>query len=365
MKRISFLIKPASALCNMRCRYCFYADVSEHRAVKTHGIMDDATMRALIDRALALADDADITFAFQGGEPTCAGLDYFERFVSYVGEHRGRQTVHYALQTNGYVIDEAWAAFFAAHDFLVGVSLDGYRDLHDWLRPDAAGKGTYRRVMDAIGVLRANGVAFNVLTVLTAQLAKHPQKLYRFYQCEHLNFVQLIPCLPGLDDDADEFSLTPELFSSFYKVFFRLWVDEFQRGTYRSVTLFDNLIPLFAGVRPQQCGMLGSCAPQFVVESTGDVYPCDFYVLDPYLLGNVTTDALEDMAASSALRSFLAEPRRPCSACADCPFEGICHKNCKRLNIAYYREDWCGYRDFLEDAAPVMQRIARALARAR
>lgn len=93
------------------------------------------------------------------------------------------------------------------------------------------------------------------------------------------------------------------------------------------------------------------------------MYPCDFYVLDQYLLGNVKTDSLADLAAAPALQTFLAEPRRPCSACADCPFEGICHKNCKRLNIAYYREDWCGYRDFLEDAAPAMQRIARALAR--
>lgn len=365
MKRISFLIKPASALCNMRCRYCFYADVSEHREVKTHGIMNDETMRALIDRALGLGEDAEITFAFQGGEPTCADLDYFERFVAYVQDRRARQTVHFALQTNGYLVDDAWAAFFAEHDFLVGVSLDGYRDLHDWLRPDAEGKGTYRRVMNAIRKLRDHGVAFNILTVLTAQLAKHPQKLYKFYQREHLDYVQLIPCLPGLDDAEDEFSLTPELFSTFYKTFFRLWAEEFQHGTYRSVTLFDNLIPMFAGVHPQQCGMLGSCSPQFVVESTGDVYPCDFYVLDQYLLGNVKTNSLEELAASPALKTFLTEPRRPCSACSDCPFEGICHRNCKRLNIAYYRSDWCGYRDFLEDAAPAMERIARALARRR
>lgn len=325
--------------------------------------MDDETMRALVDRALELSEDADITFAFQGGEPTCAGLGYFERFVTYVEERGQRQTVHFALQTNGYVIDDAWAEFFARHGFLVGVSLDGYRELHDWLRPDARGEGTYRRVMGAIEALRDHGVEFNILTVLTAQLAKHPLKLYKFYQREQLDYAQLIPCLPGLDDTEDEFSLTPELFSSFYKSFFRLWADEFQHGTYRSVTLFDNLIPMFAGVRPQQCGMLGSCSPQFVVESTGDVYPCDFYVLDQYLLGNVKTDSLADLAAAPALQTFLAEPRRPCSACADCPFEGICHKNCKRLNIAYYREDWCGYRDFLEDAAPAMQRIARALAR--
>ena len=174
--------------------------------------------------------------------------------------------------------------------------------------------------------------------------------------------MQLIPCLPGFDDEeGDEFSLTPEAFASFYKAFFRLWTEDFRRGHYMSVTLFDNVIPLFRGYPPQQCGMLGRCAPQFVVESNGDVYPCDFYVLDQYRCGNVQTDSLEDMATCDAVKTFLAEPCRDCSQCATCPFERICHKNCKRLNVAYYRQDYCGYRDFLEYAAPAMQQIARSL----
>lgn len=362
MKHISFLIKPASSLCNMRCRYCFYADVSAHREVKSHGVMQPQTMRALIDRALGLGEDAEVTFAFQGGEPTLAGLEFFRDFTRYVSDHRIKQTIHYALQTNGYLVDKEWAEFFHENNFLVGVSLDGYRDLHNWLRLDAAQEGTYDRVMHAIELLRAAQVDFNVLTVLTAQLAKHPQKVYKFYRQHKLDYVQLIPCLPGFDDEeGDEFSLTPEAFASFYKAFFRLWTEDFRRGHYMSVTLFDNVIPLFRGYPPQQCGMLGRCAPQFVVESNGDVYPCDFYVLDQYRCGNVQTDSLEDMATCDAVKTFLAEPRRDCSQCATCPFERICHKNCKRLNVAYYRQDYCGYRDFLEYAAPAMQQIARSL----
>lgn len=362
MKHISFLIKPASSLCNMRCRYCFYADVSAHREVKSHGVMQSQTMRALIDRALGLGEDAEVTFAFQGGEPTLAGLEFFRYFTRYVSDHRINQTIHYALQTNGYLVDKEWAEFFHENNFLVGVSLDGYRDLHNWLRPDSAQGGTYDRVMHAIELLRAAQVDFNVLTVLTAQLAKHPQKVYKFYRQHKLDYVQLIPCLPGFDDEeGDEFSLTPEAFASFYKAFFRLWTEDFRRGHYMSVTLFDNVIPLFRGYPPQQCGMLGRCAPQFVVESNGDVYPCDFYVLDQYRCGNVQTDSLEDMATCDAVKTFLAEPRRDCSQCATCPFERICHKNCKRLNVAYYRQDYCGYRDFLEYAAPAMQQIARSL----
>lgn len=361
MKHISFLIKPASSTCNMRCRYCFYADVAEHRETANHGIMDAATIQAVVDRAFALGPDAEVTFAFQGGEPTCAGLDFFRSFCAYVDAHRAQQTVHLAIQTNGYVIDDTWATFLAERGFLVGVSIDGYPEMHDWLRPDARGVGTMARVLDAVAALRRAGAEFNILTVLTDQLAHHPQKLYRFYKQHKFDFVQLIPCLPGLDEASDEYSLEPESFASFYKTFFRMWLEDFKRGDRMSVTLFDNVIPLFAGVRPQQCGMLGACAPQFVVEGNGDVYPCDFYVLDRYRLGNIKTDSLEEMATCDALRSFLAEPRRACTQCATCPFERICHKNCKRLNTCYYREDYCGYRNFLEYAAPDMIAIARTL----
>ena len=361
MKHISFLIKPASSTCNMRCRYCFYADVAEHRETANHGIMDAATIQAVVDRAFALGPDAEVTFAFQGGESTCAGLDFFRSFCAYVDAHRAQQTVHLAIQTNGYVIDDTWATFLAQHGFLVGVSIDGYPEMHDWLRPDARGAGTMDRVLDAVTALRRAGADFNILTVLTDQLARHPQKLYRFYRQHKFDFVQLIPCLPGLDEASDEYSLEPESFASFYKTFFRLWLEDFKRGERMSVTLFDNVIPLFAGAYPQQCGMLGTCAPQFVVEGSGDVYPCDFYVLDRYRLGNICENSLEDMATCDALRSFLAEPRRDCAQCATCPFERICHKNCKRLNTCYYREDYCGYRDFLEYAAPDMISIARML----
>lgn len=207
--------------------------------------MDNATIQAVVDRAFALGADAEVTFAFQGGEPTCAGLDFFRSFCAYVDEHRTQQTVHLAIQTNDYVINDTWAVFLAEHHFLVGVSIDGYPEMHDWLRPDARGVGTMARVLDAVAALRRAGVDFNILTVLTDQLAHHPQKLYRFYKQHKFDFVQLIPCLPGLDEESDEHSLEPESFASFYKTFFRLWLEDFKRGDRMSVTLFDNVIPLF------------------------------------------------------------------------------------------------------------------------
>ena len=301
--------------------------------------MSEETVHALVDRALGLGPDAQVTFAFQGGEPTLAGLDFFRAFTAYVDAHRTNQTVSYALQTNGHSLTPEWAAFFREHGFLVGVSVDAYRELHDSLRGDIRLEPTHARVMESIRMLREAGVEFNVLTVLSAQLARHPQRVFKFY------------------------ALTPRAFFSFYRTFFELWLREARAGCAFSVGLFDNVMQLSLGQWPQACGMLGRCAPQFVVESNGDVYPCDFYALDEYRCGNIREDSLEEMASCEVMRGFLSEPRRECAACADCPFEGICHRNCKRLNASYYDETYCGYREFLEHAYEPLAETARALVR--
>ena len=176
-----------------------------------------------------------------------------------------------------------------------------------------------------------------------------------------MSYVQLIPCLPGLDESENKNSLHPKEFASFYKAFFRLWLAEYKKGNYISITLFDNIIPMFKGIRPQQCGMLGYCTPQFVIESNGDVYPCDFYVLDAYRCGNIKEDSLIKLVKTDAMQKFLKEERRECTECRNCPFVNICHKNCKRLNITYYTKDYCGYKDFLMYAKDEMMMISNSL----
>lgn len=347
----------------MRCAYCFYRDVADHREHAVRAPMDLSTARAIVDRAFGLGPDAHVSFAFQGGEPTLAGLEFFRSFVAYARERRESQQVSYALQTNGLTITRDWADFFRENGFLVGVSVDAYRELHDSLRNDASLGPTHARVMSSIRTLREAGVEFNVLTVLSAQLARHPQKVFRFLRREGIDYVQFIPCLEGLEGEGAGYALNPRAFYSFYRTFFDLWLADARSGRLLSVGLFDNVMQLSLGQYPQACGMLGRCAPQFVVESNGDVYPCDFFALDEYRCGNVREDSLEAMATCEAMRRFLAEPRRECSDCADCPFEGMCHRNCKRLNAAYYDEGYCGYRAFLEHAYAPLSQVARALAR--
>lgn len=217
--------------------------------------------------------------------------------------------------------------------------------------------------MGGVRLLRETGVDVNVLSVLTSQMAAHPQRVFSFIKREGITHIQFIPCLPGLDDEHDAFSLAPREFSSFYRRLFDLWWRELGAGNYVSIWLFENIMQMALGQFPSQCGMLGRCAPQFVVESDGSVYPCDFYALDEHRVGDIRNDDLEAMATCEAMHAFLREPRRACSQCADCPLEGMCHRNCKRLNIAYYDEGYCGLREFLEYAYPGLQRVARMFAR--
>lgn len=358
MASLSMLIKPASSLCNYRCEYCFYADVSNHREVKSTGIMTLETTENLIKKATENPRVEEITFAFQGGEPTLAGIDYFKTFVQLVDRIKHRsQKIHYALQTNGSGLDESWAQFLFQHQFLVGISLDGYQTNHDFLRKNTHLLGTYNDVMKAIEVLKAHKVDFNILTVLTSILAKHPKELYAFYKKQKFKYVQLIPCLPDLDHKDDKYALTPELFASFYKTFFDLWYSDYIKGDYLSVTLFDNVIPMFVGEYPQQCGMLGFCTPQFVIEADGSVYPCDFYVLDHYKIGNINTDTIADLRHQEVSQIFISEPKRMSPFCAACQFKSMCNGNCKRLNVTYFDDQICGYKEFLTYAYPKIKKL--------
>ena len=361
---LSVLIKPASSACNLRCRYCFYADVSDSRAVKNYGIMSAETAHTLIDKAFAASGGGTVTFAFQGGEPTLAGLDFYKDFTAYAAAACPRgTTVNYCLQTNGILLDDPWCAFLKENAFLVGLSVDGHKKEHDFCRVDAAGEGTFTRVAEAARRLREHKVDFNILTVLTRPLARHPQQLLAFYKKNDFRFVQIIPCLDALDTTGGDYSLTPELYASFLKTFFRLWLDEFRRGNYISVRLFDNLVRMAAGQPPEQCGMLGQCQCQFVAEADGSVYPCDFYVLDKYRLGFIQESSFEELAQSPGMTKFLEDGRTGTSSlCEECWVRPICGGGCRRYRSFYFsKEGYCPYGDFLSACARDIRWLAKIL----
>ncbi len=362
MKYFSVLIKPAS-ICNLNCSYCFYNDVTSHNETPSCSMMSEETMTSIILKSLSLFNEpVQITYAFQGGEPTCAGLQFFEKFTQLVDENKkDYHQIHYALQTNGTLLDSTWIPLFKTYHFLIGVSLDGFLENHNHFRKDKNENDTFDQVMNSITLLKNNNIETNILTVLTSELALYPERLYEFYQAHNIDYIQLIPCLPDLNHKDSSYSLTPQKFASFYKVFFDLWYKDYLLGNYRSVTFFDNIIPLFLGVPPQQCGYLGFCRIQFVIEADGSVYPCDFYTLDQYKMGNINHHDFKELFNSTVAQNFLKEPNRSSPLCKTCQFERLCHGNCKRLNITYFNSEYCGLQDFLSSKENEISNLIKLL----
>ncbi|GCF93567.1 radical SAM/SPASM domain-containing protein [Enterococcus florum] len=366
MKHISILIKPASAQCNIRCKYCFYADISSLRDVRSYGKMKNETTEKMIANIyLDLADGDELTLAFQGGEPTLAGLAYFERLVKLVEQQSKRVTVHYAIQTNGMVINERWCRFLKRHDFLVGLSIDGSSTYHDLNRLDTKGRGTYHRVLITKKLFDEFQIDYNVLCVLTNQLAKEAKKVFRFLQDQQIHFVQLIPCLDELHaDEKSSYVLSPQRFASFYQQLFKLWLKELENGKYISIKLFDDLVYLFANKQVNACGLIGNCQIQYVIEADGSVYPCDFYVLDEYRMGFIQDKGLKELFQQTITRDFLCEKPKISSLCLNCPFKHYCGGGCKRMKDVIYVDEqyeFCGYQMLLNTLVPKLPAIIDSL----
>ncbi len=360
------LVKPASSACNMRCRYCFYADEARSRAVANYGMMSLDTLECLVKKALTYAA-GPVSFAFQGGEPTLAGLDFYRALMEMEKKYNARRLpVANAIQTNGLLIDDEWAAFLRENRFLVGLSLDGYGALHDALRPDAAGDGTFARACRAAEVMAKREVDFNILCVVSGPVARHGEKVYRYFRKRHFDYLQFIPCLDPLDGAPGEWSLSAEDYGRFLRETFALYYDDFMAGRPVSVRQFDNYVGMLLGRPPESCGMSGVCASYFTVEGDGSVYPCDFYVLDEWKMGNVREDSIEAMASSEAARRFVDVSRPINEKCAACRWLSLCRGGCRRNREPVSENalnQFCpAYQAFFEYAYEGLRRIAAAVA---
>ena len=365
LSNLELMIKPASGACNMRCKYCFYADEMEHRASAIRGVMGDDALEALLQKSLH-SGAKHVFFVFQGGEPTLAGLGYYQRLHERIERiNTGGVKTSFALQTNGYAIDEQWADLFAKHGYLVGLSLDGPKNIHDRYRRDAAGIGTFDRAMAAAELFGQYGVEFNVLCVVTAQTAKNIQSIYAFYKKHGFSFQQYIPCLEpiGAAWGRQEHSLTPSLYAAFLKKLFDLWYEDTVNGRRVYNRTFENWIGMLMGIAPESCGMAGVCAAQHVIEADGKVYPCDFYVLDEYEIGDVREHSFEQMAQRRRDIRFIEQSAYVHPECRACRWTALCRGGCRRYREPFAmgelgKNHFCSaYRDFFEYAAERMIKI--------
>ena len=366
MKNLTVMLKPASSACNMRCRYCFYADVSSLRDCRSYGIMAEDTLKRVLDHIFSsLAPGDRLNLAFQGGEPSLAGLDFFRNLVEQVKVRAKGIRVDYAFQTNGLILDEDWCRFLKENKFLVGLSLDGYAKNHNACRPDVHGEGTFSRILETKQRMDRMGVEYNILTVLTGELARHPQQVWRFLEEQKIQYVQFIPCLGPLEEAGSPWALTPKRYAEFYSALFDRWYEAFRKGNYISVKLFDDLARLLAFGECNACGLLGFCQPQLIVEADGSVYPCDFYVLDEYRMGNLASEPLDSFWPEKA-KPFLERQKEAMPLCQSCPYRRMCSGGCERMRreVCYAPgENLCGHKMLLDRIYPRLREIAAMIRR--
>lgn len=367
MKHISILVKPASSLCNIRCKYCFYSNVSSLREVRSFGKMKAEVAEKMIANIFVDLEDGDqLTLAFQGGEPTLAGLNYFKMVVELIERQTKKVQVHYVIQTNGMIINHKWCEFLKKYQFLVGLSIDGHPLYHDLNRIDPKGRGTFQRVLQTKKLLDSYEIEYNILCVLTNPLAKEARKVFRFLKEQQIRYIQFIPCLDELNGRRkNSYALIPKRFFGFYQQIFHLWLEELEQGNYISIKLFDDILNLLVRHQITACGILGNCQIQYVIEADGSVYPCDFYVLDEYRMGYIQEQTLRALFEQDISHQFLCERTTLPEACMQCPFKKICRGGCKRMKDAMYvdQRGFCGYQHLLNEFVPRVEEIMESLRR--
>ncbi len=319
------------------------------------GFMSLSTAERVVKEGLEFADGHSIYFAFQGGEPTLVGLNWYENFVNLVKKYNAKNSrIFYAIQTNGLNIDEDWAVFFRENGFLVGVSLDGNEEGNKY-RVDSEGKSTFSRVKDSIDLLAEEGVDFNILSVATGYTADHIEDIYRYFTTQGFRYIQFIPCLrPFGSHEESELYMTPKQYATFLTKLFNMYAKDYVVGNYTSVRQLDNMVHLFLGNPVEQCGTAGRCSHQFVVEGNGNVYPCDFYCLDEWLLGNINELSFFALAHTDRAIEFLKESLRLPDECRTCRYLRVCRAGgCKRSRAD---RNYCSaYKEFFSKSLPLFR----------
>ncbi len=324
------LIKPAGPDCNMACAYCFY---SHKKALfpgrETHR-MSDEILRETIGRFMKSSSE-EVSIVWQGGEPTLMGLEFFRKAVSWQQEYGGTHVVGNALQTNGLLLDESWARFLRTYRFLVGLSLDGPRHVHDRYRVAGGGGGTWVVTVDRARMLLDQGVTTNALVVVNDYSVRYPEEIYEFHKELGLTFMQFVPCLevPQPGQARPRFTVSSKQYGIFLCRLFDRWRKDVRAARAQtSVRFFDSLFHCYLGLPPPECTIRRECGDYLVVEHNGDVYSCDFFVEPRWKLGNVLQGDLRDMLNSERQTRFGERKARLAARCLDCRWLELCRGGC-------------------------------------
>ncbi|BDD06516.1 anaerobic sulfatase maturase [Aureibacter tunicatorum] len=373
-KNFHMMIKPIGPVCNLACAYCYYLEkeniYEDKKSTPSRFKMSEDILEIYVRDYIKSQpkENPKVVFAWQGGEPTLLGVEYFEKAIELQQKYTDGRDIENTLQTNGMFIDERWAEFLATHDFLVGISIDGPKDIHDNYRVNKGGKGTWDRVMKSVQILRKHNVRFNTLTVVSSLTAKHPLRVYNFLKQIGSQWMQFLPIqerratnpkeklkLVAHDykgkTEVTEETVRPQQWKRFLTTIFDEWVRNDVGRIF--VKEFDDTLESWCGLTAPSCVHSKYCGDGLAIEHNGDVYTCDHYVYPEYKLGNIKDESLLAIANSPVQEKFGTDKFDTLSQkCKACPFLKICYGECPKHRFgktemgedqAYLCEGYFGY----------------------
>ncbi len=385
----SLLAKPTGPFCNLDCTYCYYLEKEKMYPDTPSFMMTDETLEVFTRKYIHEQPGREVTFAWQGGEPTTAGLDFYKKALAFQKKYGSGKIIHNSFQTNGILLNDEWCEFFSANNFLIGISIDGPEHLHNVYRLNRGGKGTFSKVMKAIELLKKYKVEFNTLTVVNNLNAEKPLEVYRFLKQIGSKYMQFIPIteriacnandtelsliLPEYGEQAEvsSWSVPAKAYGNFLTVIFNEWVRK-DVGRY-FVQIFDATLANEVGVQAGVCLFNKTCADALAIEHNGDLFSCDHYVFPEYKIGNIHTTnlkraLLDPKHQQFGEKKFDSLPRQ-CKTCdvylycrGECPKNRFLTTRSGEEGLNYLCE---GYRQFFRHVKPYIHFMANELAHQR
>jgi uncharacterized protein len=364
MRPFTLLIKPSGSDCNLDCRYCFYKDrspdIGRGRQRMGYDVLDK-----LIKDYMKLKLPF-YGFSWQGGEPALMGLDFYKKTIELQQEYANScGQVSNSLQTNAILLDDKWCQFLRENKFLVGISIDGPKELHDYYRLDLGGHGTFDKVMRAIELCKEHEVEFNSLTLLNNITADYPDEIFDFLVNLDIRYMQFIPCVET-DPETNEvmdFSVSPIQYGKFLCRIFDRWMKLGPQNL--SVRNFDSILSFYISGRHTICTFDRQCEHYIVIEHNGDVFPCDFFVDPKWRLGNIIETPIEELAADAAKLDLMQNKRRICKKCFACRHLAVCWGGCLKDRAALNPQNYTcesyfceGYSKFFDYSLPRFMKLA-------
>lgn len=382
-KPLYVMLKPAGAHCNLACKYCYYLEKNKLYPTAQRHLMSDEMLEQFTREYIEAQTMNQVLFTWHGGEPLLRSLDFYRKALSLQQKYAGGRRIDNVIQTNGTLLTDEWCEFFAQNHWLVGISIDGPQPDHDHYRLTAAGKPSWKKVMQGIKLLKKHGVEWNAMAVVNAYNANHPLEFYRFFKengCQFLQFTPIVERLTRHEDgrtlasladkveiSLSEASVAPEQWGYFLCAIFDEWVRKDVGKIF--VEIFDCTLANWMGISPGICAYSKECGHAGVMEHNGDVYSCDHFVFPEYKLGNIRDHSLIDMLYGEQQQEFsrLKHSSLP-RQCKECDMEFACHGECpkNRFMKDKYGDSGLnylcpGYYHYYQHVAPYMDYMKQEL----